>query len=361
MSDRGTRAAAAAVRGFLTLPRHLKRRFAGPPVHRDGLELDLDAHLLLRISRALPRPTPDPARMRINARRMAAIGAGRPLPVTVTDIEVAGAAGPLRGRVYTPDAARAALVYFHGGGWVIGDLDTHDGLCRTLARAARVTVIAVDYRLAPEHPFPAPVEDAHAAFRDIAARASEFGTAPARLAVGGDSAGGYLAALVCQRLREEGAPAPLAQLLIYPPTDLTGGSRSRALFADGFALTAAEIDFFDRCFLPPELDRTRPEVSPLFTASTAGLPPAVVVTAGFDPLRDEGEAYARRLREEGIPVISRRYDGYMHGFVNNALAFGPAITEIAGLLAAALAPDGDATKGDLTDGDGTGGELAAES
>nr|WP_232542342.1 alpha/beta hydrolase [Nocardia bovistercoris] len=319
------------------MPRSVKRRLAGPAAHRDGLELDLDAQLLLRISRTLPRRRPDPVRMRADARRLAAIGAGRTAAVAVTDIEVAGAAGRLRGRVYSPETADAAMVYFHGGGWVIGDLDTHDGLCRTLARAARVTVIAVDYRLAPEHPYPAAVDDAHAAFRDIAARAHEFGATAARLAVGGDSAGGYLAALVCQRLRDEGAPAPLAQLLIYPPTDLTGGSRSRTLFADGFALTAAEIDYFDRCFLPPGLDRTRPEVSPLRTASVAGLPPAVVVTAGFDPLRDESEAYADRLRAEGIPVITRRYDGYMHGFVNNALAFGPAIIEIAGMFAAAIA------------------------
>ncbi|MGV9615696.1 alpha/beta hydrolase [Nocardia xishanensis] len=333
----GTRTAAAAVRGLLRLPPRAKRALAGPAVHRDGNELDLDAHLLLRITKALPKQAPEPVRLRRQARRMAAIGAGRRAPVRVEDITVAGAAGSLRARLYDPGATDALLVYFHGGGWVIGDLDTHDALCRTIARTARIRMVAVDYRLAPEHPYPAAVDDAVAAFRDIVARAGEFGVGAERVAVGGDSAGGHLAAVLCQRTRRDGGPAPLLQLLIYPPTDLTGKAESRTTFAEGFALTRTDIDFFDRCFLPPDLDRTRPDVSPLYAETTAGLPRAVVITAGFDPLRDEGEAYAARLRADGVPVAARRFAGYMHGFVNNALAFDPAVGEIAAMLADALA------------------------
>ncbi|MCP2288348.1 alpha/beta hydrolase [Nocardia amikacinitolerans] len=346
-----TRMAAAAVRGLLRLPHRTKRALAGPAIHRDGNELDLDAQLLLRITRALPRPEPDPVRLRTQARRMAAIGAGRRAPVRVDDTTVAGFAGPLRARLYDPGAADALLVYFHGGGWVIGDLDTHDGLCRTLAHTAGIRVVAVDYRLAPEHPYPAAIDDAAAAFRDIVGRADEFAVAPERVGVGGDSAGGHLAAVLCQRMRRDGGPAPLLQLLIYPPTDLTGKAESRKTFAEGFALTKADIDFFDRCFLPPDLDRTQPDVSPLRAETTAGLPRAVVITAGFDPLRDEGEAYAHRLRTDGVPVVLRRFDGYMHGFVNNALAFGPAVHEVAALLADAL----PGARGSSTD-PGAGGE-----
>ncbi|MEV0712089.1 alpha/beta hydrolase [Nocardia aurea] len=336
----GTRVAVAAVRGLLRLPRAVKRAIAGPVLVRDGRELDLDAHLIMRLTRVFARPgtdqVRDPARRRAQALRMSAIGAGYRAVVDVTETTVAGAAGPLKARVYDPDHADTVLVYFHGGGWVIGDLDTHDGFCRTLARRGGIRIVAVDYRLAPEHPYPAAVEDAESAFRDIVGRASEFGVAPERVAVGGDSAGGYLAAMLCQRVLADGGPNPLLQLLIYPPTELTGKSESRATFAEGFALTRHDIDFYDNCFLAPEIDRARPDVSPFYAESTAGLPPAVVVTAGFDPLRDEGEAYAERLRVDGVPVVLRRFDGYMHAFVNNALAFGAAVEEIAELLADAV-------------------------
>ncbi len=333
----GTRAAIAAVRALLRLPPPVKRRMAGPVVRRDGLELDLDAQLLLRITGALPRarldPVTSPPRMRVAARRMAAIGRGPREFLPVCETTVAGGAGRLRARVYRPADADTVLVWFHGGGWVIGDLDTHDGLCRTLAATAGVTVISVDYRLAPEHPYPAAVDDAAAAFTDIVSRATEFGATADRVAIGGDSAGGHLAALLALRDPD----APLAQLLVYPPTDLTGSSQSRTTFAHGFALTRADIDFYDACFLPPDLDRASPEVSPLFAQTTVGLPPTVIITAGFDPLRDEGESYAERLRADGVAVRVRRFDGYLHGFVNNALAFGPAVEEIAALFAETLA------------------------
>ncbi|WP_109530779.1 MULTISPECIES: alpha/beta hydrolase [Nocardia] len=336
----GTRVAVAAVRGLLRLPMGVKRAMAGPVIVRDGRELDLDAQLIMRVtglfSRRSTDPAVGPAWRRAQALRMSAIGAGYRAVVGVTETTVAGAAGPLKARVYDPDHAGTVLVYFHGGGWVIGDLDTHDGFCRTLARRGGIRIVAVDYRLAPEHPYPAAIDDAESAFRDIVGRASEFGVAPERVAVGGDSAGGYLAAMLCQRVLADGGPNPLLQLLIYPPTELTGKSESRATFAEGFALTRHDIDFYDNCFLVPEIDRARPDVSPFYAESTAGLPPAVVITAGFDPLRDEGEAYAERLRVDGVPVVLRRFDGYMHAFVNNALAFGAAVEEIAGLLADAV-------------------------
>ncbi len=329
------------MRRLLALPPRIKRRIAGPAVHRDGLELDLDTQMLLRINSAWPRPRLDPVtsppRMRAAARRMAAVGAGRARAVPVTDITVAGAATPLPARVYAPATGGAVLVWFHGGGWVAGDLDTHDALCRTLADRGATTVVSVAYRLAPEHPYPAAVEDALAAYADIVARAAEFGATPDRVAVGGDSAGGYLAALVAQQAADRGTPGPAAQLLLYPVTDLTGACASRRTLARGFDLTRVDLEFFARCFLPPALDRAAPGVSPLAAPSLAGVAPALIVTAGFDPLRDEGELYARRLREHGVPVTAHRFDGYTHGFANNGLAFGPAVATIADLFAATLA------------------------
>ncbi|MFC3965212.1 alpha/beta hydrolase [Nocardia jiangsuensis] len=339
-AGRGARSASATMRRLLALPPRWKRRIAGPAVHRDGLELDLDTQLLLRINSAWPRPRLDPVtsppRMRTAARRMAAIGAGRAIAMSVTDITVAGAETPLRARVYTPGATDTVLVWFHGGGWIAGDLDTHDGLCRALAAGTATTVVSVAYRLAPEHPYPAPVDDAYAAYLDIVGRAAEFGAAPERIAVGGDSAGGHLAALIAQRTVHRDAPGPLAQLLLYPVTDLTGSCPSRRTLARGFELTHTDLEFFARCLLPPAVDRAAPEVSPLAAPNPAGVAPALIVTAGFDPLRDEGARYARHLREHGVPATEHRFDGYTHGFANNRLAFGPAVDRIAELFAATL-------------------------
>lgn len=337
----GTRSASATMRRLLALPPRIKRRIAGPAIHRDGLELDLDTQMLLRINSAWPRPRLDPVtsppRMRTAARRMAKIGAGRTRAVPVTDITVRGAETPLRARVYAPAPGGTVLVWFHGGGWIAGDLDTHDALCRTLAARTAATVVSVAYRLAPEHPYPAPVEDACAAYADIVARAAEFGATPDRIAVGGDSAGGHLAALVAQRAAGRGAPGPLAQLLIYPVTDLTGACASRRTLARGFELTSVDLEFFARCFLPGSVDRAAPGVSPLAAPTLAGVAPALIVTAGFDPLRDEGARYAERLRADGVPVTEHRFDGYTHGFANNGLVFGAAVDHIADLFAATLA------------------------
>ncbi|WP_051495059.1 alpha/beta hydrolase [Nocardia nova] len=332
------RPAATAVRTIPAWPQPIRRALAGPPIRVDGAELDLDTQLLLRIQRLLPdRPPATPAdvpQLRDNSRRTARLVAGRPPEVRAYDITVAGAAGRLRARCYRPGSADAIVVYLHGGGWVHGDLETHDAPCRALAHASGMVVVAVEYRLAPEHRHPAAVLDALAAFRDIHRRRAEFGLPGAPVVIGGDSAGGNLAAVACQQLSREHDPRPAAQLLIYPATDLATRHPSHALFRDGFFLTRASIEFFEHCYLAPGSDRSDPCLSPLRTPDASGLPPAVVITAGFDPLRDEGELYADRLAAAGVPVTTRRFDGYVHGFFNNLATCSAAVGEIATLLRA---------------------------
>ena len=223
-------------------------------------------------------------------------------------------------RVYRPAGVPAstplpALVFFHGGGWVIGDLETHDVLCRQLTAGAGISVVNVDYRLAPEHKFPAALDDAWATTRWVAAHASEIGIDRTRLAVGGDSAGGNLAAVVAILARDHGGPALALQVLTYPVTDVAAESASYAEFADGFMLTRDSMRWFIAQYLPGKQDALDWRVSPLRAPSLAGVAPALVVTAGFDPLREEGDAYARRLREAGVRVDTICYGGMIHGFV----------------------------------------------
>ena len=223
---------------------------------------------------------------------------------------------------------------------MIGDLDTHDSAVRFLAANAGVAVLSVDYRLAPEHPFPAAVDDAFAAFRWAVENAGELGADPARIAVGGDSAGGNLAAAVSLLARDGGGPAPAMQLLIYPATDAVGGQESRRLFAEGFLLTAADMDWFEEHYLPDAAAAQDPRVSMLRAEDLSGLAPAYVATAGFDPLRDEGEAYAERMREAGVPVALRRHPGLIHGFANLTAVSRTsraAMSEVAGALRMGLA------------------------
>jgi len=196
---------------------------------------------------------------------------------------------------------------------VTGDLDTHDNVCRALAVASGAQVVAVDYRLAPEHPFPAAVDDATAAFHDLAARASGFGADPDRIALCGDSAGGHLSAMVALAARDDEGPRPAALGLIYPATDFTVTYRSEREFARGLILTQEDMDWFTAAFIPDPADK--PAASPLRAASLAGLPPAYVLTAGFDPLRDEGEAFAAALKDAGNTVVARRWP-QPHGFTN---------------------------------------------
>jgi acetyl esterase len=233
----------------------------------------------------------------------------------VEDRRIPGPAGEIPVRIYTPEGQGPlpVLVFFHGGGWVIGNLETHDDICRVLARAVPALVVSVDYRLAPEHPFPAAVEDSYAALGWVAENAAAIGGDPARLAVGGDSAGGNLAAVVSLLARDRGGPRIAHQLLIYPVTDMRGDSVSMRENGTGYFLTHDLMTWFSNHYVSAQ-ERLLPHASPLLAPDLAGLPPATVITAEFDPLRDEGESYAARLREFGVPAEHTRYDGMIHGF-----------------------------------------------
>lgn len=241
------------------------------------------------------------------------------LAVTVRDLTIAGAVGPRPARAYTPAGATEpgpALVFFHGGGWVTGDLDTHDGLCRKLAALGGVRVIAVDYRLAPEHPYPAAADDAIAAYRDVVARADELRVRRDRLGVTGDSAGGNLSAVVALAVRADPHP-PVLQALLYPATDLTCSYPSHVRLADAPILAARAIRWYRGHYLgaTPSAERLRePTLSPLLASALAGAAPAYVVIAGFDPLRDEGAAYVDALRAAGVEAELRDEPALVHGF-----------------------------------------------
>ena len=235
------------------------------------------------------------------------------------DGDFTGPAGKIRFRRYRPQGAAAGslptLIYYHGGGFVIGNVETHDSTCRRLANKSRCQVISIDYRLSPEHPFPAPTEDGVAAFRHIRDNATSFGADAARLAVGGDSAGGAIAAVVCQAVRDAGdKQGPAFQMLIYPATDSSKQSASRVAFAEGYFLTKELMDWFWKAYVPAGTDLSDLRLSPLLARDFKGLPPAFVLTAGYDPLRDEGRAYADRLFEAGVKTTYVNYPGTIHGF-----------------------------------------------
>jgi acetyl esterase len=330
------------------LPAHLQVRLSGKPaieLDRDTLAPDLQMMLALNERRGRPpMHTLPPAEARLMRRRQAAVYAGKALPVgSVADLELDTPVA-LRARHYAPPeqpGPHPLLVFYHGGGFVFGDLDTHDGVCRALCSHTGAHVLAIDYRLAPEHRFPAAVEDAHAAFAWAREHAPELGADPRLIGVGGDSAGGNLAAVVSQLTTRGVGPAPALQLLIYPATELAARSRSRDLFGEGFLLTNDEMDWFETCYLGPEhAHQDDPRVSPLRGEDLSGLPPALIVTAAFDPLRDEGEEYGRALRAAGTPATVRRFPGTIHGFVNMAgVSRGcrDALMEIAGAVRAMFA------------------------
>ena len=268
------------------------------------------------------------------------------LPVgSVENRSVPGPGGPVPVRIYRPEGAGPFPLHlqFHGGGWVIGDLDTHDGDCRELCRLANVMVIAVDYRLAPEHPYPAAAEDCYAVTAWAHANAAELGARPGPWSVGGDSAGGNLAAVVSLMAKEQvagefGVPEINLQLLIYPVTDAAMETVSYRDNGDGYMLTAQGMRWFWDQYCPEPSTRFEAWASPMQAPDLGGLPPAHVMTAEFDPLRDEGEAYARRLEEAGVAVECTRYPGLIHGFFSQARlidAARPAVEAAAGALRAA--------------------------
>ncbi|HEV2856860.1 MAG TPA: alpha/beta hydrolase [Solirubrobacterales bacterium] len=332
------------------LPPWLQRRLFGPPPVVEGQRLESDIHALLRIAQLFRgdslRSKGEPAAARAERLREAQTVAHRP-PIQmarVEALEIPSPAGDIGACLYVaPTASRnppPLLVYFHGGGWVIGDLETHDDPCRFLAVCSGAAVLAIDYRLAPEHPFPAAAEDAEAAYAWAVANGGRLGVDAARIAIGGDSAGANLAAAVCLTARDRGDPLPAMQLLIYPVTDAAGEAPSRRTFGEGFLLTHNDMDWFEERYLPRDADRTDPRVSVLRAPDLGGLPPAYIATGGFDPLRDEGEAFAERLREAGVRVALRRHPGLVHTFAN-LTAICPsaraAMLEAAGALRLGLA------------------------
>ena len=310
--------------------------------------LDPDAQRVLELIRESGRPpyetlTPGEAREVYRAGRRI-LQPEPPEVAEVRDLRAPAPEGDIPLRLYRGigterAAALPALIYFHGGGWVVGDLDTHDGICRLIANSARCAVISVDYRLAPEHKFPAAVDDAMSATEWIAAHAAMLGIDASRLAVGGDSAGGNIAAVVALIARERGAPRLRFQLLLYPATDfVTSDDPQRERF-EGFPLNAVTMNWFRDHYLRGAGDYGDWRASPLRAPDLGGLPPAYVLTVGFDPLHAEGESYARRLQEAGIPVRHRHIAGQMHGFLNMGkiiAAAKPATEEAAAAVKAAL-------------------------
>ena len=247
----------------------------------------------------------------------------------VEDLRIPGPAGPIPARVYASQAAptvRPTVAYFHGGGWVQGDLETHHGLCARLARHADAVVVAIDYRLAPEHKFPAAVEDCFAAYRWLRSHGSEIGADTTRVAVAGDSAGGNLSAVVSQLAAAAGVPVPTCQVLIYPAVDFSLETASHRELADGHVIPRDRIAWYSEQYLSGEADKSDLRASPLRAPKVAGQPPTLIVTAGFDPLRDEGHAYAEKLREAGVDVVYREYPGQIHAFVSLTKAIPQGLT-----------------------------------
>ena len=337
------------VKFFCGLPPWGQRLLFGQPPVIDGQRLAPDVHTLLWLDRLISNHgmAGEKAAAEARAERLkeARIVAHRP-PIPMARVEavaIPGPAGTIDARLYIPAEAgdpSPLLVYFHGGGWVIGGLETHDDPCRFLAARAGVRILSVDYRLAPEHPFPAAAEDALAAYEWAAGDAERLDADPGRIAVGGDSAGANLAAATCLTARDAGAPLPAMQLLIYPVAETAGISPSRQTFGEGFLLTRGDMDWFEDHYLPPGADRDDPRVALLNAPDLSGLPPAYIATAGFDPLRDEGEAFAARLREAGVQVALRHHPGLVHTFAN-LTAICPtaraAMLEAAGALRLGLA------------------------
>lgn len=311
------------------------------------MPLDPQAHRVIEAMAALnlkPVEESTPAEARESIRtRTAALG---PFPdvAAVVDHRVPVSGGEITVRAYSPDGPgpHPALVYYHGGGWVIGDLYTHDGLCRSITNAARCAVLSVDYRLAPESKYPVAVEDSYAALLWIVANAERLGIDRRRMAVGGDSAGGNLATVMALMARDRTGPRLALQVLIYPVTDHDLDTRSYRENATGYILTREGMRWFWNHYLASEAQGREPYASPLRAASLAGLPPALVITAEYDPLCDEGEAYAARLRDAGVPVTLTRYPGMFHGFVRLTNVLDKARTaldEIASSVQKAFAAD----------------------
>ena len=320
-TDLAERIETVLVRSLAAAPAPLVRLLAGRLTVREGQRLDPLAQTALRLERFYGGFRPEPVEtVRERRRRDARVFAGERIEVAeVRDLELPGPAGPIGARLYRPAGlAEPAplIVYYHGGGHVICDLDTHEQPCRFLANETPALVLSVDYRLGPEHRFPAAVEDSLAAFAWAHAEAAELGADPDRIAVAGDSAGGNLATVVCQLAAAGEGPAPAFQALIYPVTDYSSKRPSYTTYAEGFFLTRAEMDWFRDNYFATAADRSDPRASPILAEDLSGVAPAHVVTAGFDPLRDEGEEYAAAMRAAGVATTLTREPDLVHGFIN---------------------------------------------
>jgi len=321
MSEIRMSPATRVARRLLSLPDSVFWRLGGRRrTTRDGRVLNSRIQVLLALGERTGRARlrMDVAAARANLKQVSRIGMPIITSVHVVDWRIPGPGGELPIRVYRRFGAAAtppAIVYLHGGGWVTGDLDSHEGTCRLLASVTGCVVVAVDYRLAPEHPFPAAVEDAVAAYVWVHRHAGELSIEPGRVGVMGDSAGGNLSAVLAIEARGLSVPPPVAQGLIYPAVELEQlRFPSHQSVGSGFGLDRAAIEWFRSQYVPSPEDRRSPRVSPLLAADLSGLAPALVVTAGFDPLRDEGKAYADALTAAGVSVRYRCYDDMIHGF-----------------------------------------------
>jgi len=310
-----------ALRQIMKLPGPVLQRLAGPPTRIAGRTLDPQIQLLLTLARVLgakPSDDVDESRRTMDQETPAV----SPAPIRQRreeDLRVDGASGKRTARLYVPTTARPKpplLVFFHGGGFAVGSIASHDAALRELAHESECAVLSVDYRLAPEHKAPAAPEDGLAAYLWARAHADELGVDGERIGVGGDSAGGNLAAVLSHLCVEREHRVPEAQILIYPATDLTCTMPSHDTYATGFLLERSRIDWYIRQYLNDDAERLAPYASPLFYERFDRLPPALVVTAGFDVLQDEGDAYAEKLRAAGVEVTARCEPGLIHGFFN---------------------------------------------
>lgn len=307
----------------------------------DGRLIDLSALAVGELALAIRPPGQVPV-LAESRRGLQVLAAKLDLPcpaqVQTRDLTLPGAAGPLAARIYDTDlsaSGRPALLFLHGGGWVQGGIDTHDGLCGQLALEAGCRVIALDYRLAPEHPWPAAPDDVLAAWRALVADPDATGIDPARLAAGGDSAGGNLAAVLVHDLAAAGEPVPSAQLLIYPALDTGFATPSMQSLRNAYLLPRDRMEWYSAQYIPEGTDQSDPRIAPARSPHLAKVPPTMIVTAGHDPLRDDGAEHAARLQSAGVPVVYREFSGQVHVFVSvrKAIPEGrQAITAMAGWL-----------------------------
>jgi acetyl esterase/lipase len=305
----------------------------GHRISRGGRTMDPKAQLVGEFVKSIRVPGyfPPLPELRQQLRTMVTL-MDEPAPplARVEDIRIPGPASALPARVYDASEVRRqaapVVLYFHGGGWVQGDLETHHGLCARIASRSGAVVIALDYRLAPEHPFPAAVDDCLASYRWLRAHAGELGVDPSRVAVAGDSAGGNLAAVVSQQAALAGESVPACQVLIYPAVDFALDTPSHHELADAHIIPRDRIEWYANQYVPAAADRLDPRAAPLRAADLSGQPPTLVITAGFDPLRDEGHAYAERLRAAKVDVVDHEYPGQIHAFVSLTKAIPQGLT-----------------------------------